>query len=325
MKKTLRDIGEFALIEELKAKAFPGPGTVVGIGDDAAVLDPPGPGRLLLFTTDMLVEGTHFDLSTASPCQVGWKALACSLSDIAAMGGMPRSAVVSLGAPGGLGVDFCRELYRGIDELARRFGCGIAGGDTVGRGAGLVVSVAMLGEVERERLALRSGARPGDGLWVTGRLGGSLGGRHLAFVPRILEARFLVERFPVKAMMDLSDGLGSDLFRMAAASGAGFRICGERIPVDRGAVKEADAGKALGRALYDGEDFELLAAIDPSCDDDRLRREFAARFDCGITRIGTVMGKAHGVTISMPGGETPLREGGFGQFGKSDSGKTDSM
>jgi len=317
MDRKLRDVGEFAFIEELKARAFPGPGTVLGIGDDAAVIEPPGSGRLLLFTTDMLVEGTHFDLSTATPYRIGWKALACSLSDIAAMGGLPRAAVVSLGAPGDLVVDFCRELYRGMDDLARRFDCGIVGGDTVGSGAGLIVSVAMLGEVERERLALRSGARPGDGLWVTGRLGGSLSGRHLAFVPRILEARFLVERFPVKAMMDLSDGLGSDLFRMAAASGAGFRICGERIPVDRAAAGTADAETALGKALYDGEDFELLAAIDPSCDDDILRREFAARFECGITRIGTVMGKAHGVTVSMPGGERPIREGGFQHFGRN--------
>jgi thiamine-monophosphate kinase len=315
MGRTLRDIGEFALIEELKGRAFAGRGTIVGIGDDAAVLEPSGAGRLLLFTTDMLVEGTHFDLATATPYRIGWKALACSLSDIAAMGGLPRAAVVSLGAPGDLGVDFCRELYRGMDDLARRFDCGIAGGDTVGSRAGLIVSVAMLGEVERERLALRSGARPGDGLWVTGRLGGSLSGRHLAFVPRILEARFLVEHVPVKAMMDLSDGLGSDLFRMAAASGAGFRICGERIPVDREAVGSADAEAALGKALYDGEDFELLAAIDPSFDDGILRRDFSARFDCGITRIGTVMGKAHGVTVSMPGGEKQLREGGFEQFG----------
>jgi thiamine-monophosphate kinase len=136
-------------------------------------------------------------------------------------------------------------------------------------------------------------------------------------VPRVLEARFLVERFPVKAMMDLSDGLGSDLFRMAEASDAGFRICGERIPVDREAVGTADTETALGKALYDGEDFELLAAIDSSCDGGILRREFAARFECGITRIGTVMGKAHGVTVSMPGGETPLREGGFSHFDRT--------
>ncbi len=315
MERKLGDIGEFALIEELKARAFAGRGTVVGIGDDAAVIEPPADGMLLLFTTDMLVEGTHFDLSTATPYLVGRKAIACSLSDIAAMGGMPRAAVVSLGAPGGLGVEFCRELYRGMDEIARRFDCGIAGGDTVGSAAGLVVSVAMIGEVERGRLALRSGARAGDGLWVTGRLGGSIAGRHLSFTPRVAEARFLVERFPVKAMMDLSDGLGSDLFRMAGASSAGFRLCGERIPVDREAIGEADAETALRRALYDGEDFELLAAIDPSCDDAALRRDFGARFDCGITRIGTVTGKGHGVTIAAPEGERPIREGGFGHFG----------
>ena len=314
MERTLGDIGEFALIRELRRRLFAGRGTLVGIGDDAAVLEPSASGRVLLFTTDMLVEGTHFDLASASPYQVGWKALACSLSDIAAMGGLPRAAVVSLGAPGGLGVAFCRQLYRGMNGVARRFDCGIAGGDTVGSGRGLVISVSLLGEVERERLALRSGARPGDGLWVTGRLGGSLAGRHLCFMPRVNEARFLVERFPVKAMMDLSDGLGSDLFRMAEASGTGFRLCCQRIPADREAIGGGDEGTVLERALYDGEDFELLAAIDPSCDDDMLKRGFNARFDCGISRIGTVMGKAHGVTLSTPDGERPLREGGFRHF-----------
>ncbi|HQM51637.1 MAG: thiamine-phosphate kinase [Chlamydiae bacterium] len=311
MERTLGDIGEFALIRELRGRLSAGPGTLVGIGDDAAVLEPPAPGRVLLFTTDMLVEGTHFDLAAASPYRIGWKALACSLSDIAAMGGVPRAAVVSLGAPGGLGVDFCRELYRGMDEAARRFDCGIAGGDTVGSSRGLAVSVAMLGDVERERLVLRSGARTGDGLWVTGWLGGSLAGKHLAFTPRVHEARFLVERFPVTAMMDLSDGLGSDLFRMAEASEAGFRLCAGRIPVDRAAIGDADEETLLRRALYDGEDFELLAAVAPSVDDAVVKEAFDARFDCGIRRIGTVMGKAHGITLSTPEGERPLIEGGF--------------
>ena len=310
----LKDIGEFGLIEELKKRAFAGAETVVGIGDDAAVLTSPRKGMLTLLTTDMLVEGTHFDLRRSTPYQVGWKSLGCSLSDIAAMGGLPRAAVVSLGVRGDVGVEFCTELYRGINDLAGRFGCGIVGGDTVRSGQALVISVAVVGEVEREMVALRSGARPGDAVWVTGCLGGSLTGKHLSFIPRIEEARFLVGHFPVKAMMDLSDGLGSDLYRMAGASRVGFRIESERIPVSPDARESADEASGLRRALYDGEDFELLFALDPSCREEEFAREFSSRFACGVSRIGAVVDPGRGITLIGPKGEKPLEEGGFSHF-----------
>ena len=310
----LKDIGEFGLIDELKKRAFTGAETVVGIGDDAAVLVSPREGMLTLLTTDMLVEGTHFDLSRSTPYQVGWKAIGCSLSDIAAMGGLPRAAAISIGARGDVGVDFCTELYRGINDLARRFSCGVVGGDTVRSGRALVISVSVVGEVERDRVALRSGARPGDSVWVTGRLGGSLRGRHLNFTPRIEEARFLVGRFPVRAMMDLSDGLGSDLYRMAEASRVGFRIERERIPVSPDAREGADEASALKGALYDGEDFELLFALQPSCREEEFTREFSSRFTCGVSRIGTVVDPGRGITLIGPEGETPLEEGGFSHF-----------
>ncbi len=316
----LKEIGEFALIEELKKHAATGATTVVGIGDDAAVLTSPREGMLTLLTTDMLVEGVHFDLSHSNPYQVGWKAIGCSLSDIAAMGGLPRAAVVSLGAQGEISVEFCMELYRGINDLAKRFGCGVVGGDTVRHGSGVVISVSVMGEVERERVALRSGAKPGDEVWVTGRLGGSIKGRHLGFIPRIEEARFLVGNFPVGAMMDLSDGLGSDLFRMAEASGVGFHIESERIPLSPDARPQgapwgggADGASALRAALYDVEDFELLFALHPHGEKD-LAGAFSSRFDCGVRRIGTVVEPEHGVTITGPEGEKPLEEGGFSHF-----------
>lgn len=284
----------------------------MGIGDDAAVVRSPRRGMLTLLTTDMLVEGTHFDLSRATPYQIGWKAIACSLSDIAAMGGLPTAAVVSIGAPGELGIEFCREMYRGMCALASRFTCDIVGGDTVGSRRGLVISVAVLGEVEAKMRALRSGARPGDAVWVTGMLGGSIKGKHLGFMPRIREARFLVGTFPVRAMMDLSDGLGSDIFRMAEASRVGFRIEGDRIPV----AHEAAGRAALRRALYDGEDFELLVVLPSSCREKGVREKFSARFDCGITMIGTVTRHAHGITIARENSETPLEEGGYSHFGR---------
>ncbi len=310
----LKDIGEFGLIDELKKLAFTGAETVVGIGDDAAVLVSPQKGMLTLLTTDMLVEGTHFDLSRSTPYQLGWKAIGCSLSDIAAMGGLPRAAVISIGARGDVGLEFCTELYRGINDLARRFGCGVVGGDTVRSGQALVISVSLVGEVERDKVALRSGARPGDSVWVTGRLGGSLRGRHLSFVPRIEEARFLVERFPVRAMMDLSDGIGSDLYRMAEASKVGFRIEGERIPISPDAREGADEASALKGALYDGEDFELLFALHPSCKEKEFIHEFSSRFTCGVSRIGTIVDPGRGVTLVGPEGETPLVERGFSHF-----------
>ena len=311
----IKDIGEFGLIEEIKKRVFMGAETVVGIGDDAAVLTSPREGMYLLLTTDMLIEGTHFDLSRATPYQVGWKALGCGLSDIAAMGGLPMAAVVSLGAKGDMGVDFCRELYRGINDLASRFGCGIVGGDTVRSSQELVISVALIGAVERERVALRSGARAGDGLWVTGRLGGSLKGKHLSFIPRIKEARFLVERFPVRAMMDLSDGLGSDLFRMAHASRVGFTVEASSIPVDRDALAGVDEESALRHAIYDGEDFELLFVLPPPCGRDTFADEFRACFECGATRIGEVADGARGIVLVTPRGEKILEEGGFRHFG----------
>lgn len=317
----LKDIGEFGLIEALKKYAVTGAETVIGIGDDAAVLTSPREGMLTLLTTDMLVEGVHFDLSKANPYQVGWKAIGCSLSDIAAMGGLPRAAVVSLGARGDVGVEFCMELYRGINDLAKRFGCGVAGGDTVRNVGGVVISASVMGEVERERVALRSGARPGDEVWVTGRLGGSIKGRHLSFVPRVAEARFLVEHFPVGAMMDLSDGLGSDLFRMAEASGAGFHIESERIPLSPDARPNgahlgegADEASAIQAALYDGEDFELLFTLRPSRDEKDFAGAFSSRFDCGVSRIGTVVEPEYGITLTGPEGEKSLEEGGFSHF-----------
>jgi thiamine-monophosphate kinase len=190
----IKEIGEFGLIDEIRKLILSGDGVVVGIGDDAAVLTSAREGMYDLLTTDMLVEGTHFDLSQATPYQLGWKALGCALSDIAAMAGVPRVAVASLGIRGETSVDFCRELYSGMNDVGGRFGCGIVGGDTVGSSRGLVISVAVLGEVEIASLTLRSGAEPGDELWVTGTLGGSLDGKHQSFMPRLKEAKFIVNR-----------------------------------------------------------------------------------------------------------------------------------
>ena len=300
---TVKDVGEFGLIARLRRRLHQPASVRVGIGDDAAVLRSPDGGRLL-FASDMLVEGVHFTRGRVSPRWIGWKALACNVSDIAAMGGVPQWAVVSLGLPPTTPLRFVDGLYAGLTRCARRFGLAIVGGDTV-RAPLVVVDVAILGTVRPKQLTLRSGAEVGDLLFVTGRLGGSLAsGRHARFLPRLREAQALVRRLRVHAMMDLSDGLASDLWQMSRASRARLRVEAARIPVSR-------AGKTLRHALMDGEDFELLFAVGPR-DAGRVPRRIGA---CPITRIGSVAGRGVGVElVDEQGRIVPLRLKGYQHF-----------
>ncbi|MCZ7640573.1 MAG: thiamine-phosphate kinase [Verrucomicrobia bacterium] len=209
---------------ELIARLIPGlprnDSVVVGAGDDCAVLDVGLPDRWWLLKTDAVVAGVHFD-DTARPEQVGHKALARVLSDVAAMAGEPSSAVITLGLPEPYDVGFVEALYTGLSRLAKRYDVAVVGGETVPNPERLLVSIALLGWVEKSRLARRAGARPGDALFVTGELGGSLAGKHLDFEPRLAEARWLGGQCAVHAMIDLSDGLAGDLRHLLAASGVG--------------------------------------------------------------------------------------------------------
>ncbi len=244
-------VGEFALIDRLKKFQTPGASVVLGIGDDAAVLKS-GHGRYQLLTTDMLVEEVHFTRAML-PKRVGHKAMACSVSDIAAMGGLPTVAVVSIGVPKDFPTKYIEQVYAGMSACARVFGISIVGGDTV-KADKFIINVALLGEVEKKCLVTRSGAKPGDKIFVTGRLGGSfVSGRHLTFTPKIKEARFLVEHFKPTAMMDISDGVAGDLRHILKASGVGVVIEAEKIPCHKNVT--------LQRALTDGEDFELLFTL----------------------------------------------------------------
>ncbi len=224
-----------------------------GPGDDCAVIDNGG-DHLLLLKTDALALGVHF-LPDADPRAVGWKAAARVISDFAAMGGRAEHFLVTLALPPETAVAWVENLYRGIADCLGKFGGAVAGGETVGLpgGSAAVISIAATGSVARKHLVLRATAAPGDAVFVTGTLGGSIHGKHLSFTPRVREAEWLVRHVPPTAMMDLSDGVAKDLPRMAAACGCGFTLMRDALPVTAGATPD--------QALTDGEDYELLLAV----------------------------------------------------------------
>ena len=213
-------VGEFGLIEMILRSVGKTRSVRVGIGNDAAVLFF-NRHKDLLFTTDMLIEGRHFLRPAATAFEIGWKAMAVNISDIAAMGGRPTAAVVSAGLPKDLTVGAVRGIYRGLEAISENFKVNVVGGDT-NRSEKIVLSVALLGEVARGRAICRSGAKVGDVIFVSGSLGGSYASKkHLRFMPRVAEAAYLTRRFKVHAMMDLSDGLASDIHSLADASRVG--------------------------------------------------------------------------------------------------------
>ncbi len=256
MSTPLSSLGENALLSRLLRGLPSHEALLVGPGDDCAVTARDGEWDALL-KTDVVVEGVHFTRETPAEL-VGRKALARVLSDVAAMGGLPEHALVTLLVHRSRPAELLEELYAGMGALAREYGVSIAGGETSSLPQdGLVVSVALAGRVERGRAVLRSGGRPGDVLAVSGRLGGSFpSGRHLRFEPRVALARALMDAgLPPAAMMDLSDGLACDLPRLAAASGCAFRLDEAALPLHDGC--------SPAQGLSDGEDYELLMAFPP--------------------------------------------------------------
>lgn len=291
---TLRDIGEDALIERLIRLVPRDPHPAAGPGDDCAVIDP-GPGHelLQLLKTDALVGRVHFLPDTPARA-VGWKAVARVVSDFAAMGGNPERFLVTVALPAETEVSWVENLYRGIGDCLQTYGAVLAGGETssVPPGSAPVISIAATGGVRRDRLVLRSTAKPGQILLVTGTLGGSRQGKHLDFTPRIRETNWLVSKFKPTAMMDLSDGLAKDLPRLAAASGCGFVIEKAALPIS--------PGSTTAQALGDGEDFEILLAMEP----DRVPGLLAA-WSAGFPELPlSVIGRlvAPGAGESLAGG-----------------------
>lgn len=309
-------MNEFELINHL-ATSLPANASVIkGAGDDCAVLDLGVPDKFLLFKTDAVVEGIHFTAETP-PEKIGHKALARCLSDIAAMAGTPTAALITLALPRKFEPAYIEKIYSGLNALARRYDVAIAGGETTTNPERVLISVAMLGTVPRNECILRSGARVGDALFVTGQLGGSLAGKHLEFEPRIAEARWLAGHFSIHTMIDLSDGLAGDLRQVLRASHVGAELLASAIPVSRSAKiaskAETAAKTPLLAALTDGEDFELLFAV-ASCDAVPLLDAWKARFPkLKLSCIGKIIA-GEGVSIRDKRGTHPLEAHGYVHF-----------
>ena len=307
---TLRELGERGLIARLRPCLPSRPDVLVGAGDDCALVAPPSPGEDLVLKSDPILEGRHF-LPGTDPRRVGRKALGRVFSDFAAMGAAPRWALADFVAPDTLPVATAEGVMAGFAERAREFGAAVVGGDT-SRGDALELHVFAAGAVPHGRAMLRSAARPGDALWVTGRLGRSFeSGRHLDFPPRLREGAWLRERGR-RACIDLSDGLASELWHLARESGVRLVLDPAAVPLSETCAAMPDP---IAHALGDGEDFELLFTVPP--DDAGFADAFRLAFPgTRCTRIGTVGETlAGGLVLCGPGpGARELPQGGFDHF-----------
>jgi len=318
----LDEIGEWALLDIVRRK-FPGKrrGVLVGMGDDAAVLQQ-NKWKKLLATTDSLVEGVHFDLSYTSPYYLGRKAVAVNLSDIAAMGGIARFALLSLAFPGGLSGDFFKEFLHGVKSISSEQGVLIIGGNISSSRDGIFVSLTILGEAKV--IVQRCGARDGDSIFVTGTLGDSALGqeiakkagdpslatltgmektlalRHLNPTPRLREGRALASRKIASAMIDASDGLLSDLGHIVEESRLGARVFAERLPLSRALCSLAPSLRKdpIGLALSGGEDYEIIFTASKK---DVRKNLTMTKGGTRVTEIGVMDSSVQGIEITLDG------------------------
>lgn len=296
----LNEIGEFGLIKRFQKRIKTDSSVIKGSGDDCAVLKS-DKHNYQLFTTDMIIEGIDFK-KNENLALVGRKALAISISDIAACAGIPRHAVVAFGLPRNMQVARIDLLAKGIFDLAKKFQINIVGGD-ISAADKLIINVSMLGNVEKDKLCLRQGAKKGDLIMVTGEFGGSIKGKHLKFTPRLKEARFLADNFKINAMIDVSDGLLQDLGHILEQSSVGAVIYESLIPLSK-------ASGGLDDALCSGEEFELLftASRDQAS---KIIKNPKYRFKV----IGEIMPASFGLRlINLKNKYSKLRAQGFKHF-----------
>ena len=333
--KTVGDVGEFGLIDIIKEIVpVSDPRLVVGIGDDSAALRQSA-GLLMLSTCDIQVEGRHFRREHISARQLGRRSAAISLSDIAAMGGRPLYALVSLALPRETLVSWVQDLYEGLAEETAEVGSAVIGGNLSGASEGIVIDITFLGEVEEGRMLRRSGARPGDAVLVTGAVGASTVGRlalergldrarpdvayvvaaHLTPTPRVREGAVIAASRRATAMIDVSDGLAGDIGHICEASNAGVRLFAGRVPMDPQTVAVAQGLgiDPLHAALHGGEDYELLFTCPPE-DAEAVSQEVRKETGTPVTEIG-VMTEGPQRTLALPdGGEQQLTAGGWDHF-----------
>ena len=275
-------LGEFGLIERFRKLIKTDSSVIEASGDDCAVLEL-DKNTYQLFTCDMLVEGVDFTLRD-NPYLIGRKAVAVSLSDIAACAGQAQHCVISLGLPKDTTLKFVDKLFRGMLDISRKYKVNIVGGD-LSRSNKIIIDVSMLGRVEKKSLALRSLAQPGDIIFMTGSVGKSISGKHLKFIPRLKEAEFLARNFKINAMIDISDGLAQDLGHILDKSGVGAVIYEDLIPLSKGT-------RSLSSALHSGEEFELLFTL-PRPEARKLLRKKSAEFK----PIGEIRMKQYGFKL----------------------------
>ena len=340
-KKDRGGLDEAGIIELVRRELGKGRGRVLtGPGDDCAVIHA-GPGRpVLLFTTDTMVQGTHFRLEWASHYQVGWKAVAAAVSDIGAMGGKPLAAVAAVGLTGREKPVSLREMARGMAAAGELLDCPVAGGDTVSSPKALTVTVSVIGEAPQDAVVLRKGARPGDLIMMVGTAGASAAGLevlrrkgktgltaaerrlvrcHLAPEPPVAAGRAAAAAGGVTAMMDLSDGLAADLPRLCARSSVGARVHATDLPVHRDTARVCKKLRLdpLDTALRGGEDYGLLLTADPARPEtiENLIAALGAATDLPITVIGEIVPVKQGLHVVDPdGAEQPWPDAGFEHF-----------
>ena len=337
MMMKISELGEFKLIDRLVKRLPPPPaGVVVGIGDDTAVLRQAG-DKYLLATCDVQVEGRHFVRGRATPFQIGRKAMAVNLSDIAAMGGAPTYALVSLGLPGDLDVEFVDELYRGLADEAQRFNTAIVGGNMSGA-AEIFIAITLCGEADPGRVLLRSGARPGDVVLVTGALGAASVGVDVLLAerevpmrpaaraavlaaaltpsPRVAEGLLIARSQLASAMCDISDGLAADMGHICDASKVSVRLFAEPLPIANSTV---EAATAMGRdpldpALHGGEDYELLLTA-PHANAEKLCALVQSQTGTPLSIIGDILPLGEARTFIRGNGRMiPLHARGWNHF-----------
>ncbi len=329
--KTIMDVGEHDLLQLIRRRwGKTTPGLVVGMGDDAAVFELDAQRRGLA-TCDLLIEEVHFERSWITPKQLGHKALAVNLSDIAAMGGIPRFALISLGVSPRLPLSWLEEFYQGLGELAERQGVVIAGGDTCSS-TKIIINITVLGEVQKDELLLRSGAKVGNQILVTGTLGQAAAGlailqtnqatttdsplirKQLQPEPRCREARVIAASGLATAMLDLSDGLATDITNLTQASQVGARVWLNRLPIS-GYLKERAPG--LGKSAHDlalcgGEDYELLLSAPPSAV--APLQKALAGCNCPLTVIGEILPAQDGLQLLDAHNNSQLWPQGYQHF-----------